>query len=91
MKECECFATCDLCGSRYLKELPKCDRRVHRYDAEVQRALQQGYWKTDSYTGRLYKTRAVDIRVIYQSLDKGQVWFSRKEFNDAARGVMVTK
>ena len=85
MFPCPCVSTCDLCGMIWNnRRESKCNNRVHKYDTEVAQALRSGYW-TFREDGRLYKTQARTIQRIYQQLDKGLVFFSRKEFNQMAR------
>jgi RecJ-like exonuclease len=80
--KCDCWETCELCGSTFnRRESERCDHRVHQFDAEVGNAFRNGYWRVDTSSGRLYKTRAGSIHRIYQELMKGNVFFSRKEFN----------
>jgi hypothetical protein len=68
----------------YRRKKGKCGNRVHQFDKEVENAFANGYWRVDRASGRLYKTRASNIHHIYQQLDKGNVFFSRKEFNQLA-------
>jgi hypothetical protein len=81
---CPCVATCEQCGMIYREEKGKCGNRVHQFDKEVGNAFANGYWRIDPASGRLYKTRSSSIQHIYQELDKGNVFFSRKEFNQLA-------
>jgi hypothetical protein len=83
---CPCLARCPLCEMLYRVGDGHCTQRVHKYDEQVQNALVNGYWRVDESTGRLYKTRSFSIQHIYRELDKGNVFFSRREFNQLVKG-----
>jgi hypothetical protein len=82
---CPCMARCPLCEMLYRVEDGRCTNRVHEYDKQVQNALMNGYWRIDENTGQLYKTHSFSIQHIYSELDKGMVFFSRREFNQLVK------